>query len=227
MGAGLRTISLRLTGTEEAAEELSAMGEDAEGVVQTTSKIRQTIKDATAVSSNEYQGFDILDDNGNYKSTYEILLGISKVYDEIVEADKKAGTNRTNLLLETLAGKNRSNVAASILKNPELLENVYNSAQNSEGSAQRELDTWLESIDAKMQELQNRWQEFWVSEDNSKLIKLFLDLGTAIIKVADSLGGANTALAALAGGMLSLTKNIGKDKYVFLYFKYADGISVL
>lgn len=226
VGAGLRTISLRITGTEEAAEELSAMGEDAEDVVKTTAEIRQTIKNATAVSSNDYQGFDILDENGNYKSTYEILLGISKVYAEIVEEDKKLGTNRSNLLLETLAGKNRSNIAASILQNPELLENVYTSAQNSEGSAQNELETYLDSIDAKMQELQNRWQELWVSEDNTELVKFFIELATSIVEVTESLGGAKNVLLALTGGFLSLSKNFGKSR-LFLFFKYAESISVL
>ena len=102
--AGMRTIALRLTGTKSAKEELEEMGEETENVITTQSKLRDTIKEATAVASNEYKGFDILDDNGNYKSTYEIMLGIAEVYDEIVETDKKFGRNNVNLLLESVAG---------------------------------------------------------------------------------------------------------------------------
>lgn len=73
VAAGLRTISLRLVGTSEAEEELSAMNEEVDAFVKATnSKKQQIIKDYTAVASNNYQGFDILDDNGNYKNTYEI-----------------------------------------------------------------------------------------------------------------------------------------------------------
>ena len=73
VSAGLRTISLRLVGTEEAEKELSAMNEEVDAFVKATnSKKQQIIKDYTAVASNNYQGFDILDSNGNYKNTYEI-----------------------------------------------------------------------------------------------------------------------------------------------------------
>lgn len=103
VGSGLRTISLRLTGTEEAKEQLENLGESTDGYAETVSKLRDTIMSATRVAANGFQGFDILDDNGNYLSTYEILQGIADIYAEIVETDKQYGTNNANLLLETLA----------------------------------------------------------------------------------------------------------------------------
>lgn len=106
VGSGLRTIALRLTGTEESKEALEELGEEADDVITTASKLRDTIMSATKVSSNGFKGFDIFDENGNYKSTYEILQGIADVYNEIVETDKKTGSNNVNLLLETLAGIN-------------------------------------------------------------------------------------------------------------------------
>ena len=88
------------------------------------------------MASNNYQGFDILDSNGNYKNTYEILLGIAKVYKEIQEQDKKLGTNHATALIEELAGKNRSNIASAILQDQTQLEAVKKSSENSKGSAQ-------------------------------------------------------------------------------------------
>ena len=79
------------------------IGEETEGAVTTISKLRDTIKEATKVESNDFEGFDILNDAGNYKSTYEILLGISNIYKEIVKSDKELGQNKANLLLETVA----------------------------------------------------------------------------------------------------------------------------
>ena len=69
---GIRTIALRLTGTEEAKAELEEIGEDTENVITTQSKLRSTVMEATKVASNGYKGFDILNPNGSYKSTYEI-----------------------------------------------------------------------------------------------------------------------------------------------------------
>lgn len=75
VSAGLRTISLRLVGTEEAEEELSAMNEEVDAFVKATnSKKQQIIKDYTAVASNNYQGFDILDNNGIIKIPMKFFL---------------------------------------------------------------------------------------------------------------------------------------------------------
>ena len=105
VGAGLRTISLRLVGTEEAKQELSDLGEETDGMITTVSKLRDTIIDATKAASSDGKGFDILDSNGNYKSTYEIMQGLADLYDDIVKKDKELGTNNLNLLLETIAGE--------------------------------------------------------------------------------------------------------------------------
>ena len=99
-------ISLRILGTQEAKDELASLGENVDDfVVQTKSKIDQTVRNYTAVTSNSFKGISVLDDNGNYRSTYEILRDISDVYQEIIETDKKAGTNRGQALLEVLAGE--------------------------------------------------------------------------------------------------------------------------
>lgn len=189
--------------TEEAKEELEELGEDtSDFVTQTASKTQEAIKSFTKVASNNYQGFDILDENGNYKSTYEILLGISEIYKEIQETDKQFGSNMANGLLETLAGKNRSNIAASILESPDVLKDVYeSSAYDSEGSAQEELDKYLDSIEGKIQLFTNEVQEFWFNLISSDTVKNFVSFGTKVFdvlgKITDKLKLTGTAVAAL------------------------------
>lgn len=212
VAAGLRTISLRLVGTSEAEEELSAMNEEVDAFVKATnSKKQQIIKDYTAVASNNYQGFDILDDNGNYKNTYEILLGIARVYREIQEQDKKLGTNHATALIEELAGKNRSNIASAILQDPDQLEAVRKSSEEAFGSAEKELDKYLDSIDGRLQQLTNKAQELASVAIDDDLIKngitlatKFLDLVTNIV---DKMGLIPT-LATGIGAALSF-KNVG------------------
>lgn len=89
--------------TEAAKQELEELGEETENVIHTTAKLQETIKECTAVASNGFKGVNILDDSGNFLSTYEILSRIASVYKEIVETDKQAGTNRAALLVESLA----------------------------------------------------------------------------------------------------------------------------
>lgn len=212
VGAGLRTISLRLVGTEEAKQELSDLGEETDGMITTVSKLRDTIMDATKAASSDGKGFDILDSNGNYKSTYEIMQGLADLYDNIVKKDKELGTNNLNLLLETIAGKNRSNIAASILQNGDMLRSVYEDAQNSEGSAEKELNSYLDSIDGKMAQLENRAQEFWFKVIDSETIKNGIDLLSILLKGAtdfvDTVGLLPTILTGIGAGLSF--KNIGK-----------------
>lgn len=214
VGAGIRTISLRLVGTEAAKQELESIGEETDDVITTTSKLRDTILSATAAATNDGKGFDIFDSNGNYKSTYEIMQGLADLYDDIVAKDKELGTNNLNLLLETIAGKNRSNIAASILQNGEMLRSVYQDAQNSSGSAQKELDSYLDSIDGRMTQLENRAQEFWYKVIDSDTIKNgitlltdLLELGTDIV---DTFGVLPTIMAGVGAGLA--VKNIGRPK---------------
>ena len=194
VGAGLRTIALRLRGTS--AEALTEMGEDTEGLVETTSKLNSQIKSLTAV--NGKAGVSILDMNGNYRDTYDILLDIASVWDEIGQQDIEDGQNRQAALLEMIAGKNRSNIAASILQSPELLSSVYKDVtSNYENSAQNELNTYLDSIDAKIVKLKESWSQLWQSDSSTSFVKDFLEGGNSLLNLISTLGFGNV----VAGGL--------------------------
>ena len=227
VGTGMRTIALRLTGTKSAKEELEEMGEETENVITTQSKLRDTIKQATAVASNEFKGFDILDDNGNYKSTYEIMLGIADVYNEIVETDKKLGRNNVNLLLESVAGKNRANIAASIFQNPQLLRDAYQSSQDANDSAMRENDKYIQSISGHLAQLTNAWQRMWANAANRDVINFFIDLAKAAVNLANTIGVLPTTFALLLPYINLITKVRSKDKQgiVTQFLEWANGLN--
>ena len=224
VGAGLRTISLRIAGVKEGdddiKEELAELGEEVDDwVVSTQAKKRQVIMDYTRVASNNGQGVDILDSNGNLRDTYHILLDIAKIYKEIQEEDKKYGTNRAKGLVEELAGKNRSNIAASILMNPEVLEDVYESALDSAGSAAEENAKYLDSIVGKTQQFKNELQELEQNALDSELIKDVIDFGTTFLSVLNQAGDklpTIIALVASLGATIALARQnislIGYDK---------------
>lgn len=219
VGAGLRTIALRLTGTEAAREELAALGEDIDDfVVTTTSKLDQQIKDLTKTQGNF--GVSLLDMNGNYRSTYEVLLDIAKVWDKIAQEDLVTGENRQNALLEMMAGKNRSNILASVLQSPEVLEKAYAYALDSEGSAMRENEAYLESIEAHLSQLKNAWDSLWVNENNREVITFFLDLAKAVLETVNEFGVLKTFLVG-GGGIFAAFQSIqgkGRLKKLSLIF---------
>ena len=198
VGKAMRTIALRLTGTEASKAELEEDGEEVEGMITNVSKLRDVIMQATKVKSNSFKGFDILKDNGAYKSTYEILLGIAEIYQEIVENDAKTGAKGANLLLETIAGKNRASIAASILQSPDMLKEAYAEAIDAEGSAEIENAKFIDSISGHLEKLKNAWQELWANVTTREFVNTIIDFGTAILKAVNNLGLLKTALVAIS-----------------------------
>lgn len=207
VGAAMRVISLRLTGTSQAKQELSELNEDTDGVITTVSKLRETIMNATKVASNGYKGVDLFDKNGNYRSTASVLQDIADIYSEIEETDKKTKSNNINLLLETIAGKNRANTAASILQSPDILREAIESSKNAKGSADRENETYLSSLEAHITKLQTQLQELATVTINSDMFKGVIDTATAFLNIVtqilDKLPLLSTAIGGFAGFKLS------------------------
>lgn len=72
-GNALRTLSMRLRGTK--AEVLQELGEDTDGLIEITAKLQSAIK--------ELSGVDIMDANGNLRSTYEIMRDLAGVWNTL------------------------------------------------------------------------------------------------------------------------------------------------
>lgn len=204
-----------MAGTQEAKQQLEDLGEDtSDFIVQTQSKVDAQVRKYTATASNP-NGISVLDNNGRLRDTYDVLLDIAKVWDEIVAKDNQAGTNTSNALLELLAGKTRSNVLASILQAPDILESAYETSKNSQGVGQRELDIYLDSVAAKTTQIQNHLQELANLTINADGLKTVLDIINALLSAVNSLakafGGLNVGIGAIAG--LFMSKN-GTGKVV-------------
>lgn len=177
--------------------ELSAMGEDTDGLVTSTSKLQAKVKALTG-------GFDIMKDKDNYKDIYDIVVGIGEAF------PKMSDINRASLL-ELLAGKQQSNALAAALQNVEVIKQAYNTAANeSEGSAEKEFDNYKKSIDYSIQNFKSQFQSFSSSLVSSDLVKGIVDSGSSaldvITQLIDKVGLLKTAFATFAG--VKLFKNL-------------------
>ena len=179
VGSALRTISLRLRGTS--VEVLEEMGEETDGVAESTSKLQEKLKALT--------GVDIVDMNGAYKDTYTILKEIGSVWKDLDPMDQAAA-------LELMAGKNRANTLAAILNNMKDLEGAYNDAIKAEGSALKENQAYLDSIQGRIDLFNNSVQTMWMNLLDTDVIKGIVNLGTEFIQFLDSSAGRVTALGA-------------------------------
>ena len=90
VAAGLKIVAARLRGTT------TDIDDDAESAVTNVSKLQGKIK-ALTKEANGGEGIDIINEDGEYKSTYEILTEISKIFDKMDDVSQAS-------LLELIAG---------------------------------------------------------------------------------------------------------------------------
>lgn len=184
--AGLRTISLRLRGTKV---ELEEMGEDATGAAESTSKLREQVL--------ALAGVDVMKNANEYKGVYQILQEIARVWKDISDVDQAA-------LLELLAGKNRSNILASLLNNFDDAEKALGDAMNAEGSALRENEKILESIQGKLNQFEAAWESLSNTIIDSDFLKWLVDSGTSLLEILDGIiekGGTISTLLGVGTGI--------------------------
>lgn len=183
-----KTVSARLRGADS---ELKAMGEDTEGMVTSTSKLRDLVMGMT--------GFDIMKDKDTFKDVYDIVLGIGEKWQDLSDVNRAS-------LLEKLAGKNQSNALAAALNNIDVLKKSYEEAMNAEGSAMREQEEYQKSIQYSIDRTKASLEELSNDLISSNLLKGIVNLGDGAINVLDGLidkfgvlGPLLTAASGFAG----------------------------
>lgn len=181
-----KVVAARIRGSES---DLESMGESTDGLVTSTSKLQAKVKALTG-------GFDIMKDKDTYKDIYDIVVGIGERWSELSDIQRAD-------LLETLAGKQRSNALAAALNNVDVIKAAYQTAENSEGSAERELTNYQKGIDYSLERFKATFQEFSTSVLSSDTFKAVIDSGTQFLeiltKITETLGPLGTALTALGG----------------------------
>ena len=93
VGNALKTVSMRIRGVKT---ELEEAGLETDGMVTNTAKLQEKIMALTNIDGSG--GINILTNTGEFKSTYEILLAISKVWQDMDDMSQAA-------LLELVAGE--------------------------------------------------------------------------------------------------------------------------
>lgn len=188
VGNALKVVAMRIRGT---ASELEDAGEETDGLIESTSKLQAKIQ---ALS-----GVNILNDDGSYKDTYTILYELGKVYGDLSDLAKAD-------ILETIAGKTRGSAVAAILQNYELLEDAYNTSLNADGSAARELNVYLDSIQGKIDQFNNAVQSLWSNLLKSDWIKNVVSWFTKIIQSLDTTRGKLIAIVKATALLMAYKK---------------------
>lgn len=188
VGTMWQTVSARIRGTKSELEDLGETTED----VLSTSKLRELVLGYTDV--------DIMKNANEYKDIYTIVKEIGKEWQNLRDIERAA-------LLEALAGKKQSNTLAAVLNNAERLEEIYQTAESSAGSAMREQEKYTESIQYSIDQLTAHIEEFWAGFIRTEDVKNFVDMLNWVIdkgtQVTSVLGAVPVLIGVIAAVLAS------------------------
>ena len=181
--------------------ELQQAGLDTDGMAESTAKLREEIK---ALS-----GVDIMKNENEFKSTYDILDELSTKWQDLTDIQQAS-------LTELIAGKRQGNIVSSLMTNFDVARKSLQTALNdSEGSGEKELESWNKGIEASISHFQAAMQNLATSTISSDFFKGLTDTGTGALNVltniVDKFGLLNTAAVGL--GIFQGKNNSGESTW--------------
>lgn len=196
-GTYLKTLSMYLRASKTDAENA---GIATDGMASSVSELRSELK--------QLAGVDIMKDDNTFKSTYQIMKELSEVWKDLSD------TTQANIT-ELISGKRGGQSTSALLNNFSVAEDAMKQALNSSGSAMRENQTYMDSLQAKLNQLDSAFQKFSTDLMKSDIPKFFVSLATVFVDGADSavkFAGALPTLTAAISGVLSVMQMSGKLK---------------
>ena len=184
VGRGLRTIAINLS--------------------------KMAKESATFEAANGKVNISLQKENGEMRSTYEILQQLGEVWGTLNETEQTS-------IATTIAGKTQFETFANIMKNWGTAAKVVDEATKANGSSLKENEKYLDSIEGKLQSFQSAWEQLSYHVINSDFLKGVIDLGTDLIKVLDT-------LVQKIGTLPTLIGLIGTAFGGLKLFKFAEGL---
>ena len=148
-------------------------------------------------------GVSMYDTNGQLKSGFDLLQGLYSKWGDL-------DGNTQKYIATTIAGTTQLNNFLALMNNFGHAVDATNTALESQGSAMRENSAYMESIQAKLSQLQSTFQDFANNIIGSDIAKGILDIANALLQLANTpLGQVVTQillLTSLGWGATSLVK---------------------
>ena len=189
-GNFLKVSSMRLRGM---TGELEALGEEVDNTVDSISKVQTQVLNRTGGKVN------IFDDMGNFRDYYDVMLDISKVYDDLSSTDKAS-------LTEILFGKMRGNQGAALIQafQSGQIQKALQATYDAAGSAEEEQAKWLQSEEAKIEQLQASYQSLAQTIFDSSFLKAGTDSLRIAVNLLEEIIDKTGILVPLIGGLSSV-----------------------
>ena len=196
-----------MTGTtyEETLGMLTAITEQtrnaskaSRGLVQISSRLTQVLDDSSKTGAKLKDiysglGIELMDSNGQIRSTYDILEDLSKQWDGLTKNEKE-------YIALTSAGSNQVQNFMALMNGFSQAIDATTTAYESSGSAAKENEKAMDTIGKKAELLRSQFEQLILGEGGlQSFAKGLLDVGIGALQLVNDLGGLKTVLVALVG----------------------------
>lgn len=166
------------------SQRLRGIGEDGEAIDGLAPKLQEAFQ--------EYANISIEDENGELRSTYDILQDLAQVWPTLTSQQRQ-------YLGELAAGNRQVKVLNSIMAGWQDVESAVENANNSVGSAEQENAAFMDSIQGRLNNLTSTFQQFANDSIDSDAVKWVIDFANGALQAVDAIGGLQTILIATTG----------------------------
>lgn len=188
-GSSLKISTLRIMGMKGALEEL---GEEVDDDVASISSMQTKILNLTGGAVNIFEK-----DGKSFRNIFEIFRDIANILPKLDDTDRSK-------LLETIAGKNRSNSILAMLQNWDEVERALTAANDAAGTAREENDIYMDSIQGKIDSLKASWQALSNTVVDSNILKSGLDFVNGIVDGLDTIVGKIGPIMTIIAGRTAI-----------------------
>lgn len=192
---GMRTIAARIRNVKTELDEL--------GETVNEAKYQEVLDILTGKGVS-------LTENGEFRSTYDILKDIANIWDELDSMSQAS-------IVQQLAGTNQQNIFYSLIGQFQEAERAMQEmAENSSGALAEAYGERMESVTAHLDTFKAAYQEMSSSFIDEDMLKGIIDFGTSLLniltKVSDVLGGMKSLAPAVFGTAATFIASFSKSE---------------
>ena len=205
-GTAMKTIIARFTEVKTLFGEGQLTGTDTEGEEININKIDEALKTV---------GISLKDFLNGTKGIDDIFLELASKWDTLDIATQR-------YIATTAAGSRQQSRFLAMMNNYDRTMELVNAAYNGTGASQDQFNKTLDSMETKLAQLKNAWDQFTMGLANNEILKGAVDLLTGILTIVNdlinSLSGGNgltKSFLSLAAAIISLRTGKGILNKVF------------
>lgn len=171
------------------------------GLVAIQSRLNQTL-DASSSTGKKLtawygeHGIALKGQDGQLRSLYDVLTDVSKQWGNLTDDEKR-------YFAQTQAGTNRQKELLALMGNFDTAAKATATALDSAGSAAKENDSAMESLDGKIRLLKSTFEDFANNVITSQFLGSIIDAGTALLDFANGKVGTTITQMVLFGGAIT------------------------